>query len=221
MTDPSAPSPWPPLAIREAGAEGIYRGNPDRFTGPPSRFGLWAFQRLSERVPRGQLLELGCGTGRDARKFASGGYVVTAVDYSVTAIERARRELDNPPLIRFRRMDALSALRDTLTASLDAVYAHAVYMMLPDDELTAVVREVHRVLHPGGLHLFAVRSTTDPMVGQGEEVAPDVWRRTPGTAPYRYFRRESLDRLTGLGFERVATEFPESLHFWYVADRRP
>ena len=69
MTDPSAPSPWPPLAIREAGAEGIYRGNPDRFTGPPSRFGLWAFQRLSERFPRGQLLELGCGTGRDARKF--------------------------------------------------------------------------------------------------------------------------------------------------------
>jgi SAM-dependent methyltransferase len=220
MTDPPS-TPWPRLAERAASSENIYRGNPDRFTGAPSRFAVWAFERLQGRFHRGQVLELGCGTGRDARLFASGGYQVTAVDYSVTAIERARREITNPPEIKFRRTDALSALRDTLTASLEAVYAHAVYMMIPDDELTTVVREVHRVLHPGGLHLFAVRSTTDPIAGQGEPVAPDVWRRTPGTAPYRYFRRESIDALTALGFERVAVQVPEGLHFWYVADRRP
>lgn len=221
MSERSPLESWPPLEVREAGAELIYRGNPDRFTGAPSRFSLWAFDRLRERFPRGQILELGCGTGRDARRFASAGYQVTAVDYSVTAIERARKEIENPTTIRFVRMDALAALGDTLTTSLDAVYAHAVYMMLPDYELTAVFREVRRVLHPGGLHLFAVRSTTDPMVGQGEQVAPDVWRRTPGAVPYRYFRRESIDALTGIGFERVATEFPEGPHFWYVADRRP
>jgi SAM-dependent methyltransferase len=221
MTEPFPPADWPPLAARAAGSELIYEGNPDRFTGPPSRFCLWAFDRLHERFPRGQLLELGCGTGRDARRFAQAGYQVLAVDYSAMAIERAHREIDNPPQLRFRRMDALSALRDTLAASLDAVYAHAVYMMLPDDELTAVFQEVRRVLHPGGMHLFAVRSTDDPIAGQGEPVAPDVWRRTPGTAPYRYFRRETIDALTASGFERVASEFPDGLHFWYVADRRP
>ncbi len=221
MSGPPDPTPWPGLAARAAGAESIYRGNPDRFTGPPSRFFQWAFHLLHERFPRGQVLELGCGTGRDARGFASAGYQVTAVDYSVTAIERAQRELENPPLVRFRRLDALSALRDTLSASLDAVYAHAVYMMVPDGELDAIFQEVRRVLHPGGLHLFAVRSITDPMVGQGEQVAPDVWRRTAGSAPYRYFRPETLDRLTAPGFERVASEFPEGLHFWYLADRRP
>jgi len=221
MTEPPAPTAWPPLAARAAGAEDIYRGNPDRFTGPPSRFGRWALAVLRERFPRGQLLELGCGTGRDARPFAAAGYQVTAVDYSELAIERAREQLDQPPLVRFRRMDALSALRDTLSASLEAVYAHAVYMMLPTTELVAVFREVHRVLHPGGLHLFAVRSTTDPIAGQGEAVTPDAWRRTPHTAPYRFFRPEAIDALTNLGFERVATEFPEGLHFWYVADRRP
>jgi SAM-dependent methyltransferase len=173
------------------------------------------------RFPRGQVLELGCGTGRDARAFAADGYLVTAVDYSAIAIDRARHEPENPTNVRFRRSDALSAVRDTLSDSLDAVYAHAVYMMLPEDELVAVVREVRRVLHPGGLHLFAVRATSDPVAGQGEAVGTDVWRRSPGTAPYRFFRPESIDALTGQGFERVARESPEGLHFWYVADRRP
>jgi SAM-dependent methyltransferase len=221
MSDPAVPEGWPPLAVRAAGSEKIYEGNPDRFGGPPSRFFSWALDQLRPRFPRGQVLELGCGPGRDARGFAAAGYLVTAVDYSATAIERARREIDNPPQVRFRRMDALSALQDTLGASLDAVYAHAVYMMLPDDELASVFREVRRVLHPGGLHLFAVRSTTDPIAGQGEQVAPDVWRRARDTAPYRYFRPESIDALTRTGFERVAAEAPEGLNFWYVADRRP
>jgi SAM-dependent methyltransferase len=221
MTDLRPDPSWPSLTDRASGADRIYEGKPDRFTGPPSRFARWAFDQLHSRYPRGQILELGCGTGRDARHFAREGYVVTAVDYSATAIERARRELDNPPHVRFRRQDALTALRDTLSASLDAVYAHAVYMMLPEDELADAFREVRRVLHPGGLHLFAVRSTTDPIAGEGEEVSPDVRRRAPGTAPYRYFRPETIDALTRAGFERVATQFPEGAHFWWVADRRP
>jgi SAM-dependent methyltransferase len=215
------PGAWPRLADRASGAEGIYRGNAERFTGPPSRFYQWAFGIFRERFSRGQVLELGCGTGRDARGFAAAGFQVTAVDYSALAIERARHEIANPPSIRFQRNDALSALRDTLTASLDAVYAHAVYMMLPEEELVTVIREVRRVLHPGGLHLYAVRSVTDPIAGEGQPVAPDVWRRSPGAAPYRFFRRETIDALTAEGFERLALDFPEGLHFWYVADRRP
>ncbi len=221
MTAVPPRSPWPAVAERAAAADRIYEGDPDRFEGPPSRFSDWAYPLIRSRFHLGQILELGSGPGRDARRLANVGYVVTAVDHSATAIARGRAAADTPPQLRFRRTDALTALRDTLTDSLDVVYAHAVYMMLPDDELRAVFEQVRRVLHPGGLHLWAVRSTTDPIAGQGELVAPDVWRRTPGTPPYRYFRRESIDALTALGFERVATEFPSGLHFWYIADRRP
>lgn len=227
MTGSPSPNAWPPLDHRRAGFDRMYAGHPERFAGPPSRFSTWALELLRAHVPAGRLLELGCGLGRDARRFAAEGYVVRATDYSRTAIERARAVPNTPPSLRFDAEDAVNALRSEADGSVDVVYAHALYMMVSDDELDTVFREVLRVLRPGGLHLFAARSVTDPVAGQGEEVAPDVWRRLPGRgetgplAPYRFFRRESLDRWTGTGYERVAADLLPDIHFWFVADRRP
>jgi SAM-dependent methyltransferase len=228
MTDPSPPVGWPSLEERQAGFDRMYTSQPDRFAGPPSRFSQWAFDRFAPKFPTGSILDLGCGLGRDARRFAAAGYDVRATDSSRVAIERARTDPRNPPGLRFEHADAVHALGTTEPGSLAVVYAHALYMMLPDTELAEVARGVHRALRPGGLHLYAVRSVTDPAAGHGEEVSPDVWRRAPppwgggpAPAPYRYFRPESLDRLTAAGFEREVAEFLPELHFWFVADRRP
>jgi SAM-dependent methyltransferase len=145
---------------------------------------------------------------------------VRAVDHSPIAIERARAQ----PLVgslRFEQTDALSALRKTAPSSLDAVYAHALYMILPPEELRELLRELTRTLRPGGLHLFAVRSTTDPTATRGREVAPDVRCDGPHATPHRYYRAESIAAFGRGSFERVATEFEPNLHLWYVCDRRP
>ncbi|MGA8663576.1 MAG: class I SAM-dependent methyltransferase [Thermoplasmata archaeon] len=227
MTEPPERVPWPDLASRQANFDRVYTTQKERFAGPPSPFSAWALERLRKTFTEGSLLDLGCGLGRDARRWAEAGYSVRATDNSRVAIERASRDPRNPPHLVFERADAVSALGSTPTGSLVAVYSHALYMMLPDEELLAVFREVHRVLREGGCHLYAVRSVTDPVAGQGEEVAPDVWRRSkaplggaPDAAPYRYFRRESIDRLTATGFERVEAELQTEAHFWFVADRR-
>ena len=228
MSGPPPRVDWPDLETRQANFDRMYATQKDRFAGPPSRFSGWALERISRRFTEGPLLDLGCGLGRDSRRLAEAGYTVRATDYSRTAIERAKADPRNPSRLRFERADAVGALDSTATGSLVAVYSHALYMMLPEEELKAVFRGVRRVLRPGGLHLFAVRSVTDPVAGQGEEVAPDVWRRAtaslggrPDAAPYRYFRPESLDRLTATGFERVEAELQGDVHFWFVADRRP
>jgi SAM-dependent methyltransferase len=55
------------------------------------------FQRLAEDhlFQPGTMLVLGAGYGHDARLFARHGFVVTAVDFSVEAVEAMRR-LDDP-----------------------------------------------------------------------------------------------------------------------------
>jgi SAM-dependent methyltransferase len=211
---------WPSSSERRAASDAIYERSPDRFLGEPTRFFRWSLPHLSRLGSHLSVLELGCGPGRDARALASAGHVVRAVDHSSIAIQRARAEPFRGSL-RFEQSDALSALREGAPSSLDAVYAHALYMMLSEEELRDLLRELSRVLRPGGLHLFALRSVTDPNVTRGREVAPDVWCGGPHATPDRYYRAESVAAFGREAFERVATEFESDLHLWYVCDRRP
>jgi len=198
----------------------LYEKDPDRFLGEPTRFFHWSLPHLVRLGSPASVLELGCGPGRDSRALASAGFVVRAIDHSPIAIERARAQPASGAL-RFERTDALSALRATASSSVDAVYAHALYMILSEEELRELLRELSRTLRPGGLHLFAVRSVTDPISRRGREVAPDVWCEGPHTTPHRYYRTESVAAFGRASFERVAAELAPDLHLWYVCDRRP
>jgi cyclopropane fatty-acyl-phospholipid synthase-like methyltransferase len=56
--------------------------------------------------PRGaRLLEIGCGAGNTAAWLARQGYRVTAIDFSRTAIETARRAHSGQPRLRFIEHD--------------------------------------------------------------------------------------------------------------------
>jgi len=66
---------------RYAAQELLWGAEPNRFL----------VEELREVAPRGRALDLACGEGRNAIWLAKLGWVVTAVDYSQVAIERARR----------------------------------------------------------------------------------------------------------------------------------
>lgn len=199
----------------------MYRRDPHRFARNPSHFVYWSLERLGPAREGDRILELGCGAGRDSRVLDEAGYHVRAVDHSGVAIERALALSRKARRVEFVRADALDALRATPDASVVAVYAHALYMGFPDDELDRLAVEAFRVLRPGGWHCFAVRSTSDVRCGEGVEIAPDTYLGGPHAAPMRYFRRETLARFLAPGFERVGVEHQPELDLWYVADRRP
>lgn len=221
---PDGPAP----GGRQARFERLYATERERFAGPPSAFADWVGPVLdAEGIRSGRWIDLGCGLGRDARRFAARGFEVLAVDFATTAIARARADPANPPTLRFEAKDAVAALRGQPTGSLTVVYAHAVYMLLHEEALSDLLREIPRVLRGGGLHLFAVRATTDPAApGVGLAPAggpgPDSTPVKPAVPPYRFFGPESVDRLTAeTGLVRRRAEHQGARHFWYVADRRP
>jgi ubiquinone/menaquinone biosynthesis C-methylase UbiE len=93
------------------------------------------------------VLEIGCGLGTDGSQFAKAGAHYTGVDLTEAAVNLARRhfELFNLPG-NFRVADAEQL--EFPDNTFDIVYSHGVLHHTPDT--AAAVREVHRVLRPGG-----------------------------------------------------------------------
>ncbi len=95
-----------------------------------------------------RLLEVGCGMGTDLLQFARGGAKVTGVDLTPRSIEISRHHLK---LYGQNGEFAISDAENLPFAdeSFDVVYSNGVLHHTPDT--AAAVREVHRVLKPGGL----------------------------------------------------------------------
>jgi ubiquinone/menaquinone biosynthesis C-methylase UbiE len=94
-----------------------------------------------------RVLEIGCGLGTDGAQFAKAGAIYTGIDLTEAAVELARRRFELFDLPgAFRTADAENL--DFADNSFDVVYSHGVLHHTPDTE--RAVREVHRVLRPGG-----------------------------------------------------------------------
>ena len=93
------------------------------------------------------VLEIGCGMGTDGAQFAKAGADYTGVDLTDAAVELARKRFQASGLKgNFRVADAERL--DFHDESFDIVYSHGVLHHTPD--IKAAVREIHRVLKPGG-----------------------------------------------------------------------
>ena len=94
-----------------------------------------------------KVLEIGCGVGTDGLQFARGGATYTGVDLTEAAVDLARKNFESAGVPgEFRVADAENL--DFADGSFDVAYSHGVLHHTPD--IAAAVREVHRVLKPGG-----------------------------------------------------------------------
>lgn len=94
-----------------------------------------------------KVLEIGCGLGTDGAQFARAGADYTGVDLTEASIELARTRFELLGLKgEFRVADAEKL--DFADNTFDLVYSHGVLHHTPDTGMA--VKEIHRVLKPGG-----------------------------------------------------------------------
>ena len=171
------------------------------------------------------LLELGAGQGRDSLYFARCGLRVEALDFAasgVAAIREKARAAGLEHLLAAAEHDCGDAL-PFADAGFDACYSHMLYCMaLPTPRLEALSAEVLRVLRPGGLQIYTVRSTADPDYGAGTRHGDDMFEANGFVV--HFFSRELVDHLAR-GFELVdVTELEEGelpRRLFRVTQRKP
>jgi SAM-dependent methyltransferase len=109
--------------------------------------------RVMDQLPaHSRCIEFGCGEGYQAYLMASRGHFVTAIDLSITAIEKAIRNTPENLYIEFITGDVTEAFSLNLRAeSYDlAVDIGCLHMMTEDEDRTNYLKLVYTVLKRGG-----------------------------------------------------------------------
>ncbi|MEH0416718.1 class I SAM-dependent methyltransferase [Streptomyces sp. B21-083] len=167
---------------------GMYGDQPSA----PARHAAKVFRAAGAR----DVLELGAGHGRDALYFARCGFTVQATDFSPVGLEQLRGAAQDTGVAK-RVTTTVHDVRRPLhlaDASVDAVFAHMLLCMaLSTQEIGTLVREVGRVLRPGGIFVYTVRHTGDAHYGTGSAHGDDIYEH--GGFAVHFFPRHLVDSL--------------------------
>jgi ubiquinone/menaquinone biosynthesis C-methylase UbiE len=175
--------------------------------------------RFADRVRgTGIACDLGCGPGQIARYLSERKVEICGVDLSPGMIERARQL--NPD-IEFAQGDMLSlSWPDQAWAGIAAFYA---IVNLQPTDLVKAMREMHRVLQPGGWLLMSFH------IGEEVEHVDDLWD-CQVSLDFYFFRPEQVIRdlcSAGFAIEEVTERdpYPPEVEYQsrraYVFARRP
>ena len=185
--------------------EGTFIEKPDMFGVEPSDSARKAAE-VFKKEGKKDILELGCGQGRDTIFFLQNGFQVCALDYSekgLEAITGKAQELGLSKFITTRVHDARNPLPFD-DASFDACYSHMLFCMaLTTSELRFLSDEIRRVLKPGGLNIYTVRHTGDAHYRGGIHRGEDMYEM--GGFIVHFFSREKV-KLLAKGYEIVSID---------------
>ncbi len=116
---------------------------------------------------KSSLLEIGCGSGRDASFMYQNGYDILAIDGSREMIVEAKRL--HPELVK--RLQA-AMIPDKLSfepSSFDGIYSIATLMHLEEDVIGRAIGKIATILKPGGKFFFSVSIQRDDIDNQGKD----------------------------------------------------
>jgi SAM-dependent methyltransferase len=156
----------------------LHPGAPQWFNATIDRLQHAAWRRVLNRcgVWAGSLaLDVGCGTGRWVRRYSELNINVVGLDATQDMLRRAISGGVTSPLIAARAQHLPFG-----DSSFDLVSDVTVVQHLPPAEQPTALREMARVLRPGG-HLLLI----ELIKGQGEHIfprAPKDWIQTAGAA---------------------------------------
>ncbi|HLK63648.1 MAG TPA: class I SAM-dependent methyltransferase [Bryobacteraceae bacterium] len=165
-----------------------------------------------------RVLEIGCGAGRVTRALAEQFGEVHAVDVSGEMVAHAREALQsfaNAHVYQNNGMD-LHVLPDL---PFDFAFSFIVFQHIPDHQIVEnYLREVHRLLRPGGLFKFQVNGIANR--SQGRKLLHRL-RKTADTwigDPFSEEEMRNLAARTGFECRHMAGAGTQYFWLWFFRD---
>ena len=179
----------------------------DRMVGKTERAGLGEHRRALLASARGDVLEIGGGTGANLEYYGDAVQTLTIVEPEKPMLRRLQHHIEE----RTPQAKALRAPAEDLPfndASFDVAVSTLVLCTV--DDVPRALRELHRVLRPGGTLLFIehVRSDDPALARKQDRMLPINVRVAHGCN----CNRRTLDSIRDAGFEVTSLEHDTLKH---------
>lgn len=108
--------------------------------------------------PQGKILDVGCGSGRDSKRFIKDGYQVEAIDASEEICKYASKYIGQQ--VKCQRVEEI-----TYENEFDGIWACASLLHVGKEEMSSVIEKLYRALKKNGILYASFK------LGSGERFA--------------------------------------------------
>lgn len=121
---------------------------------------MGSIERFSKLLPpKANIIDIGCGSGRDAKIFSDNGFHVLGIDYSSNLIDIAQR---HAPLAEFHIMDIEEMAFNP--SSFDGAWAAHSLCHIPKNNILHVLETIHTLLKEGGYFSMTVKEGSNEVL---------------------------------------------------------
>ena len=161
----------------------------------PSMFAKYA---ISYMKPNTNLLELGCGNGRDSLFFVNKDIRVIAVDASSIAVKNLNNVAKKNSYNLWGVCDDFVSFTIIKTMQFDYIYSRFTWHSINERQEEELLKNIQTALKKDGLLFIEARSVKDPLYGKGDEVEKNAFKYNG------HFRRfividELVEKLNNMG----------------------
>lgn len=171
------------------------------------------------KLTRLRVLVLGCGSGHDASWWEKRGHIVTGVDFSREAIEKARAAYGERETLRWVHADVF-ALPQNWSSRFDVIFEHTMFCAAPPSRREDLVRVWWRLLSPRG-RVIGIVPIMDKQIGPPFGTSEWEMRRRLLDAPAAIKRARTFARFLPLLWNREKNSIEKRLgqELFFVVER--
>ncbi len=139
------------------------------------------YSKLKSLLPGGRVIDIGCGSGRDAKVLIGLGYDYVGVDISDTLLDICKQKLPKAEFLKSSVYDL------SFSDKFDGFWCTAVLLHVPHARIDEAMVSIESVIRPGAVGFLTIKD------GAGEELEDFEIEGENLTRFYAYWSRDDFE----------------------------